>query len=662
MWRWLILCVFAFQAVFADRYEDSLRSLIKSAPNDSVRIMAYTTLGHALAGEPVKAAQLLLEWENYRKNITDESTLAFCLRKMGIIYSRINNYDKALEYTLNSARMFEKLGDKKGLANCYNNIASAYNEKGDLTHSRVYFDKAIEYHLKALELRRADADTSDVKNSYNNIGTAYLSMGEYDKALEYLDKAYIAYKTSHGDENGMDMIISNLGAGYLEKAIKTRDPEDFRKSMLYYIDRLDAYKSRRPDERYADVLLKVGQIYCELKKYDEALSYLTRSEQMCREIKNNGVLLEVSEQMSRVWEAKGDYKKALGYMQLFSTLKDSLVNEKNASNMGQMLVLYQTSQKDQEIDQLNHDKEIQAAALSRNRLLLFSFIGGLLLVSLMAFLLYSRYSLKKKANLELSKAYEKIELKNRQITDSITYAKRLQTAILPPRDVISSHLGGFFVFYSPRDIVSGDFYWFSRHKGKLFFIVADCTGHGVPGALMSMIGNTLLNEIINQKDILDPGEILNRLNQGVNHALRQQSGDILSQDDGMDVSVCCIDEADKSVLKYAGANHAIFLKTNSGVVTLNGDIYSIGGSLGMSERKFTTYETKLQQGDYIIMSTDGYYDQFGGPSNSKFLVSRFENLILSANGNAEAKISSAFMEWKGEHKQTDDVLVAGFRV
>jgi serine phosphatase RsbU (regulator of sigma subunit) len=661
LWIVILFCVFSFVG-FADRYQDSLRDLISSAPNDSAKIVAYTVLGHALSGEPVKAAELLLEWESYNKNLTDDYLKAFSLRKMGIIYARINNYDKALEYTLNSARIFEKMGDKAGLANCYNNIASAYNEKGDLTHDKMYFDKSIEYHLKALELRRQGPDTSEVKNSYNNIGTAYLSMGQYEKALEYLNKAYIAYKGIN-DNNGFDMIVGNLGDGYLEKGRKTRSPEDFRKALVYFKDRLDNYKDHGANDRYTHVLERVGEVYCELGKYDEAIEYLKMAEAMSIEIKDQGTLLDVSEYMAKALEAKGEYKKAVEYMHQYAALKDSLVNEKNASNMGQMLVLFQTSQKDQEIQGLNHDKEIQAAELSRNRILIFSVVGGLLLVLLMAFLLYSRYALKKKANLKLTEAYDKIELKNRQITDSITYARRIQTAILPPKEIISPYLNNFFVYYSPRDIVSGDFYWFSRHKGKLFFIVADCTGHGVPGALMSMIGNTLLNEIINQKNILDPGEILNLLNKGVNHSLRQQGNDILTQDDGMDVSVCCLDESDKLTLKHACANHTIFIKSKDGIRSLKGDIFSVGGSLGQSDRTFTTNETKLSPGDHVIMSTDGFYDQFGGPENRKFLISRFESLLQnSVNGQSEKHISKAFEDWKGKHKQTDDVLVAGFEV
>jgi len=180
-----------------------------------------------------------------------------------------------------------------------------------------------------------------------------------------------------------------------------------------------------------------------------------------------------------------------------------------------------------------------------------------------------------------------------------------------------------------------------------------------------MIGNTLLNEIVNQKDIVEPGEILNQLNKGVKHALRQGGSDNISQDDGMDVSVVCIDKKNPSVLKYACANHSIFVKSNGKVTELTGDIYSIGGDFGKMEKTFENKTHKLEPNSFIVMSTDGFYDQFGGQKNSKFLISRFEELILTTDlekNNAADAFDKALNAWTGEHRQTDDILVAGFRV
>ncbi|MGE0569372.1 MAG: PP2C family protein-serine/threonine phosphatase, partial [Bacteroidia bacterium] len=297
------------------------------------------------------------------------------------------------------------------------------------------------------------------------------------------------------------------------------------------------------------------------------------------------------------------------------------------------------------------------------RTIILSTVGTIIFIMVLVIVIYSRYALKKKANLELSKAYKNIEIKNKQITDSINYSKRIQMAILPPIDLIKKHLKESFVYYRPKDIVSGDFYWFTEKDNFLFIIVGDCTGHGVPGALMSMVGNTLLHEIIDQKNILDPGDILTHLNKGVINALRQGTSDNFSQDDGMDISICRIDKNNNEQLVYASANHSIFIKESNKIVELSGDIFSIGGEFGKLEKKFKSNIHNLKKGDQVFMSTDGYYDQFGGEKNSKYLISRYESLLLNSkftSENAESIFEKEHVNWKGNNKQTDDLLIIGF--
>ena len=290
-------------------------------------------------------------------------------------------------------------------------------------------------------------------------------------------------------------------------------------------------------------------------------------------------------------------------------------------------------------------------------------VGGLILLFGLAILFYSRNVIRKKANSELSAAYKKIELANKQVTDSINYAKRIQDAILVPENLARVYLTDFFVFFRPRDIVSGDFYWFTHHRNKTFFAVADCTGHGVPGAFMSMIGNTLLNEIVNHKNITDPGKILEELNDGVITSLRQDKTDILSQDDGMDISICAYDK-EKNTLEFAGANHSLYLVNDGKIRDVKGDIHSIGGSIGEMKRSFKTHKPDPGKNTFIYMSSDGYYDQFGGTEGSKFLTTRFQKLILEASksGDPKKEIEKAFIAWRGNNRQIDDVLVAGFRI
>lgn len=645
-------------------HEDSLRNIIASTNNDSLRIMVYSSLAFSKLNKPAEVLQVISEMREFCDGLKDEKWKALCKRKLGTLYHRLNYFDKALEYYIESAAVFEKLNNKDGIANCYNNIANAYASKGQLTLDKNYYERAIEFHLKCIKTRR-ESDTSQLSNSYNNIAIVYMYQGQFDLALEYLNKAFKIFSAIPDGAGGVDMVTLNLGDVYLKRALQDRKPEDFDKAMSYFKDRLNAYKGSGANDRHVKVLSSIGQILCETGKCREAMKFLRRAMDMSLQIKNKGSIMETSFLLAEVLEKQGELAEAIQYMRVYNQTKDSLVNERNTSAMEQMQALYESNEKDKEIKSLSSENEIQSMKVNRQRTALFTLIGGLALLVIVALLLFNRYNIKRKANVELARAYQKIEIKNNQITDSINYAKRIQTAILPPQEVIKTHLRSHFIYYSPKDIVSGDFYWFTYHNNKSFFAVADCTGHGVPGALMSMIGNTLLNEIVNQKSITDPAEILYHLNEGVIKALRQSGVDLMEQDDGMDICVCCMDDKKKNELKYASANLSIYVRSKGVAKELKGDIFSIGGGLGSSGKMFQTKTEPLNEGDAVIMSTDGYYDQFGGANNSKFLVSNFENLIAEidfVNGNPEKVFREKLENWKGQRHQTDDVLVAGFVV
>lgn len=626
--------------------------------------MAYTNLSNELLTEPKKALEVLSEMNLYCEKVKNKKDKALCLRKIGAIYSFLNYFDKALEYTYKAADLFESINDKFGLAYCYNNIGNFYNYKGEFTKDKRFQERSIEYHLKSIGLRDTLVDTIPLQSSYNNIGNSYMAFGNYTMALKYYNKSFVMANLM-GEKTPIVMINDNMGSCYLRMAEMDNPEANYKKALSYYLDALKLYTEEDHTSIHANVLSSVGRVYSLTGNLPLGISYLQKGLEMAKRVHDKSSIMAAAEYLSKAYERSGDYGKALELMHVYNANKDSLINEKNSSSIEEMQVLYQSSQKDREIEKLNNEKRITDAEISRQRTIIFSTIGAVLSILILVLVLWSRYNLKKKANLELGEAYRKIELKNQQITDSINYSKRIQSAILPPTELVSTHLKNFFIYYAPKDIVSGDFYWFSDHNNRLYFIVVDCTGHGVPGALMSMIGNTLLNEIINQKNISEPGEILNHLNKGVKRALRQSGSDMISQDDGMDVSICCIDKKHPKQLHYACANHSIFVKSNNTVVELSGDIYSIGGDFGTLEKNFENKTYNLEEDSYIVMSTDGYYDQFGGDRDSKYLITRFEEQILKTDLSS-AKVSDSFeksfIEWKGLQKQTDDILVAGFKV
>lgn len=255
---------------------------------------------------------------------------------------------------------------------------------------------------------------------------------------------------------------------------------------------------------------------------------------------------------------------------------------------------------------------------------------------------------------------EGLELKNKEITDSITYAKRIQTAILPSDEIISSHLKEYFVLYMPKDVVAGDFYWIEKIGDVVLFAAADCTGHGVPGAMMSVVCNNALNRSVREGNLTDPGKILDKTRDIIIDELSKSGEDVK---DGMDISLVALNTK-LLELKWAGANNPLWLLRDSSIVEFKADKQPIGKHINSTP--FTTHVTQLHKGDLIYIASDGFQDQFGGPKGKKFKASQLkEYLLKNANKNLQQQKDSlreAFLKWKGNNEQIDDVCIIGVKI
>lgn len=271
----------------------------------------------------------------------------------------------------------------------------------------------------------------------------------------------------------------------------------------------------------------------------------------------------------------------------------------------------------------------------------------------------------KSINLQkLQEAHRVIQEKNKNITDSILYAKSIQEALLPKVELLMQLYPEAFVLYKPKDIVSGDFYWFEECGDKLVIVAADCTGHGVPGALMSMIGASMLNEIVIRSGVTRPSEILARLHHGIRRVLK--SGIIEGQaNDGMDIAICSISRSHQ-LIEFSGSNRPLFYFSQGELRVFKGNKYGVGGVQLEVVREYTNYDIPYRPGDSIYLFTDGYQDQFGGERDKKMMISAFTRLLQSVQGQGMAEQKEAlrrhFTDWKGDGEQTDDVLVIGLRL
>ena len=367
------------------------------------------------------------------------------------------------------------------------------------------------------------------------------------------------------------------------------------------------------------------------------------------------------------------------------TKEDSAKIERREEQLSLMEADMQAAEKEIEVTR----KELQRKNLiiknkdleiKNKNIILFSFSVGTLLLLILILIIYKNYINKKKTNkllekqnVKLEKQYEQINLQNvklkkqnDEIMDSINYGKRIQDAILPSNKLLNHFFSNHFIFFKPKDIVSGDFYWFSVQDDNVFLAAVDCTGHGVPGAFMSLIGNSLLNHIVNEKGIYKPSEILKELNIGVNKALSQGNSDNEEHEDGMDITLCKFDKKNKTV-ELSAANHTAFIVKGNEIKEVEGDELSIGEIYSQKDDvEFTNHLIPMDKNATLYMFSDGYPDQFGGKRDKKFMYKKLKKLFIeNQDKNQESQIENIegrFEEWKSETKQTDDVLIIGVKL
>ncbi|MCW3086565.1 MAG: protein serine/threonine phosphatase [Bacteroidetes bacterium] len=271
--------------------------------------------------------------------------------------------------------------------------------------------------------------------------------------------------------------------------------------------------------------------------------------------------------------------------------------------------------------------------------------------------------LNKRTTKMLKEQNEIIEEKNKSITDSINYAKRLQNAILPSREIVTNILPEHFILYQPKDIVSGDFYWVSHHDTKFMIAAVDCTGHGVPGALLSIVGHSAINQTVNELGITQPAKVLDSMNTLIKKILHQDKGSDIR--DGMDMALCTFDKQ-TNTLEYAGANNPLYIVSDNKLTIIKGSKLTVGSLEETVIAPPENHSMQLKKGDCVYIFSDGFADQFGGKDNKKFKSSRMQELLLSVNTKTmpeqQTILSSTFASWKGSNEQVDDILLMGVRV
>jgi tetratricopeptide (TPR) repeat protein/serine phosphatase RsbU (regulator of sigma subunit) len=608
----------------------------------------------------------------YRMKLKNEKPIADSYTNLGNIYNLKGDYALAAENLFKALKVYEKLNDTYGLGMCYYNIARTF-------YMQEKQDEAIMYVKKSREERTKLGDKSGIATTYLLEGSANERLKKYKEAAAAVNKAIVIEKEIND--------IYNLQYSYTVLANIFYNYQQFDLALDYYLKAREIAVQTNNVQAIANIDFSIGSIYQSKGNNTKALEYQLNALKISREIKAKEELKNSLLALSQTYTKMKNYEKALEYQNEFISLKDSMLNEANTKTLNQLQTQFESDKKQKEIELLTKDKVISDERIARQNIITYTVITGLFLVLILAFISFKRYREKKKANIEITIQKEVIEEKNKEILDSIHYAKRIQGALLASDSLLKKNLPEFFVLYKPKDIVSGDFYWASEvgqknqdtrtmvldvgknvskndNANSLFLLATcDCTGHGVPGAFMSLLNISKLNETVIERKISQPDLILNQVRDEIIKALNPDGADKNAKD-GMDAVLCAFN-FNSMKLQFAAANNPLILVRHNELLEYKADKFPVGMHQG-EHKPFTLQTIDLQKGDCIYTFTDGFSDQFGGDKGKKLMSKNFKNILLTESQfpfeKQKEDLNILFEKWRGSHEQIDDVLVIGVRV
>ncbi|MBE9468156.1 MAG: tetratricopeptide repeat protein [Bacteroidetes bacterium] len=608
---------------------------------------------------------------------------ALLSNNIGTVYEKMSDYGKAMKYFMNSLKISKKLSNSVQLGKAYLNVG--------LIHYRTRnYKKAAEFYNKSLEIKKNLNDLKGMALIYNNFAILYYYQENFDKTKEYFRKAYDIYLES-GNLRKQVMALGNLG----ELAFSLNDNNT---ALKYYNKSLAIYKTLKDKEGISYILLKLGEIELSEKNYEKAEIYLHRTLEISQSINSKKYIESSYSLLHQLNKEQKRYEKALYYHEKFLSIHDSIYNEASNKQLAEIQTKYETHEKQTEIELLSKDKALKEVEIKKQKYIKNGLILGSIIILLFAFLTYNRFLIKKRSNKllteqknkilykneelnqqkeeilsqrdliedknkNLENAFNIIKHKNKNITDSINYAQKIQNALLPPEHYLNNILNDYFVLFKPKDIVSGDFYWVRQHNQKIIVAAADCTGHGVPGAFMSILGTTFLNEINHLNTEIEANEILNILSHDLKKTLHQTDENHETRD-GMDIALYIID-TEKQTLQFSGAYNPLYLIRNKKLCQYKADKMPIGLS-HKKEKPFTKHEINLKKEDSIYIFSDGYIDQFDKNNKEKFKTKRFQELLIRINeipmSQQKNVLDNIIEKWRGDVEQIDDILVFGVKI
>lgn len=629
------------------------------------------------------------------KTIPDSATISLAYSQLGNTFKAISNLPLSIEYHKKALRIRKNSQDTTLIVQSYSNLGNTYVRN-------LQYELAMECFFQSLELLKNKKDLPEYTNALGGLGNIYRAQKNYERAIEYYQMCYNSYSLNT-DERGMNVTLLNLGAVYgemgkhdsaliyLKQCIKINERKKKETQQLAeaYAAIADVYSQTDQLYEAKKYLAKAVDIYTELKLNQESAQalfnlskffllsgdkvngeyYLNEGFKYIKSIKNDDMLSGIYAQAANCYNLTGNPAQAFDYLTKSIRLKDSIETARGVQAIAQMQSAFDFKLKENEIESLNQEKQISNYKISQQQTIIIAMLIGSVLFILLVFFIFRGYKKTREANQALSIANKQINEKSKNISDSINYAKNIQNAILTvPKSFKEQFKDNHFVLYKPKDVVSGDFFWIEFHGRHLLIAVADCTGHGVPGSLMSMLGFEKLKQAVHEKMLLRPHKILSFTNKSFIETFSSNETTGFLRD-GMDAALCTLNLATSELL-FSGANRPLWIVTTNDkgdreLIVLKATKAAIGG-FTEKEQQFDLIKHTVKKDDIIYLFTDGYADQFGGMQNKKFMIKRFRDLILAIASlpmnDQKVRIEEAFNEWKKDNDQVDDVLVIGFKI
>lgn len=650
----LLCLVFATVQSQTDAYEAKKLLEIKNASNQKEVCLAYINLStHYATNNRVKGIEYGQKAVVLAKELKDAELLGTAYERIADNYWYAFNNQQAVKFYLLEKRVADSVNNTEFKARSLYNI-------GWIKCIQQKETSQVHYLYEAFGIFKQLKDTAYILNSLDALGSFYKDSNDgqryNDSVIKYYTGALQLIEISRYKKNES---ISNNNIGEFYKSIK-----DYKTALVFFNKALKAAEKQKDTfsiliskRSKAEALYLLDSLDKALRILEEIRPYVTNDEQQLENKKNMYGLFYA------IYKEKKNYNMALLYHEKFKEINDTLNENLFNSNLKAQENNYQNELNERTINELKHLNELSDLKNRNNKIVIYALTGIVLLVGVILALLFRTYrqNIRSKKLLETQNLI--ISKKKEEIEQSIEYAKGIQTGILPEVSCLNSVFKENFIFYLPKDIVSGDFYWYQKINTECYIAAADCTGHGVPGALMSVVSIDKLNQAVFEQKLSEPSDILAAINKSIKTALKQ-TNDSDGHKDGLDIALLKY-HPDTKLLHYAGANRPLLLIRNNQLEEFKPTKMAIAGH-ATDDQMYQQTTIQLCKDDLLFIYSDGYADQFGGPEGKKLMSKALKNIILTNSHSdmktIEREIKRYFNEWKSHYEQVDDVLIIGLKV